>query len=401
MALLPSYLHEFHRPVWAEIDLDCVAHNIRAFQRMLPPGTQIMAVVKADAYGHGAAEVAQAALQAGAARLGVAILEEGILLRQKGLTAPIQILGVSAPGTENAVVAYNLIPTICTLASARNFAAVGQALGKTIPFHAKLDTGMGRIGLRADKLLEFSNGLQALSNLEMEGVFSHFAKADETDQTYTAQQLRAYQHCLEVLQAQGWQPRIRCLANSAAAMATPAALFDMVRLGISLYGLYPSAEVNHARVALQPVLSWKTRIAHLKTVPAGEAISYGGMFVAPRPTVVATLPLGYADGLRRRLWQTGGQVIVKGCRAPLIGRICMDMCMVDVTDAPGVAVGDEVVLIGKQGHEAITAEEMAARLETINYEITCLVGKRVPRVYFQNGKVKAVYSLLGEVRFNS
>lgn len=405
MNTLSAYLSEFHRPVWAEIDLDCVAHNIREFQKIIPENTQIMAVVKADAYGHGAREVANAALQAGAMRLAIAILEEGVVLRKKGITAPIHILGVSAPGTEKAVIGHNLIPTICTLESARNFSDIGKTLGKTIPFHLKLDTGMGRIGIRTDHLPEFLDVLKNLPNLEMEGVFSHFSKADEHDKTYTKKQLDTYKHSLNMLKEAGFHPRIRCLANSAATMEVPESLFDMVRIGISLYGLYPSDEVDRSRVNLKPVMSWKTKIAYLKTLPPGEAVSYGGMFITQRPTVVATLPLGYADGYRRRLWKTHWTVLVKGQHAPIIGRICMDMFMVDVTDIDSrsfprlressrVTVGDEVVLIGKQGSEILTADDMAKQLDTINYEITCLVGKRVPRVYLKGGNIIAVQNLL-------
>jgi alanine racemase len=406
MNKLVTYLRENHRPVWAEIDLDCVAHNIREFQRIIPKHTQIMAVVKADAYGHGAVEVATAALQAGATRLAIAIVEEGIVLRQRGITVPIHILGVSAPGTEQAVVEHDLIPTICTIESARNFSDIGKALGKTIVFHVKLDTGMGRIGIRIDQLPEFLAAIKHLPNLDMEGVFSHLSKADEHDKTYTTKQLNIYNQCLNMVKEAGFNPRIRCLANSAATMEVPEALFDAVRIGISLYGLYPSDEVEKSRVNLKPVMSWKTQIVHLKTLPPGEAVSYGGMFITQRPTVVATLPVGYADGYRRRLWKTGGNVLVKGQRTPIIGRICMDMFMVDVTDIDSrsgrllgssrVAVGDEVVLIGKQGNEMITADEMAARLDTINYEITCLVGKRVPRVYVQSGEIRSVHSVVGD-----
>jgi alanine racemase len=406
MEKLRTYLNQFHRLVWAEIDLDCVAHNIYEFQHIIPKSTQIMAVVKADAYGHGAKEVANAALQAGATRLAIAIIEEGIVLRQEGITVPIHILGVSAPGTEKAVIDHNLIPTICTIESARNFSDIGKALGKTIPFHLKLDTGMGRIGVRANQLSEFLEALKPLPNLQMEGIFSHFSKADEYDKTYTEKQLNTYTHCLNMVKEAGFKPRIRCLANSAGTMEVPESLFDMVRIGISLYGLYPSDEVDPTRVNLKPVMSWKTQIAHLKTLPPGEAVSYGGMFITQRPTVVATLPLGYADGYRRRLWKTGGNVLVKGQRVPIIGRVCMDMFMVDVTDidsrspgrlreSSGVAVGSEVILIGKQETETITADDMAKQLDTINYEITCLVGKRVPRVYLKEGKIIAVQSLLG------
>jgi alanine racemase len=329
-----------------------------------------------------------------------------MVLRQEGITAPLHILGVSAPGTEKAAVEHNLIPTICTIESAQNFSDIGKALGKTITFHLKLDTGMGRIGVRANQLPEFLEALKPLPNLEMEGVFSHFSKADEYDKTYTQKQLTTYKQCLNMIQEAGFNPRIRCLANSAGTMEVPESLFDMVRIGISLYGLYPSDEVEPTRVNLKPVMSWKTQIAHLKTLPPGEAVSYGGMFITQRPTVVATLPLGYADGYRRRLWKAGGNVLVKGQRAPIIGRVCMDMFMVDVTDidsrslsrlreSSGVVLGDEVVLIGKQGTETISADEMAKQLDTINYEITCLVGKRVPRVYLKKGKIIAVQSLLG------
>jgi alanine racemase len=406
------YLRTLHRPVWAEIDLDNVAHNIREFQRIIPPQTQIMAVVKADAYGHGAVEVAQAALQAGANRLAIAILEEGIMLRKAGISAPIHILGISAPGTEKAVVAYDLIPTIGTIESALNFSDIGKSLGKTIAFHLKLDTGMGRIGLRLDQLPGFLSLLRYLPNLEMEGVCTHFAKADEADKTYTDKQLNLYKQGLNLLKEAGFTPRIRCLANSAAAIEVPESLFDMVRIGISLYGLYPSGEVDRTRIKLKPVMSWKAKVAHVKTLPPGEAVSYGGMFITQRPTAAATIPVGYADGYRRRLWKTGGHVLIKGQRAPIIGRVCMDMFMVDVTDIDSrsfpklresaqVAVGDEVVLIGTQGEETVSADEMAAKLETINYEITCLVGKRVPRVYLQGGKIQAIHSLLGDVSFNS
>lgn len=395
MKTFTTYLTEFHRPVWAEIDLDCVAHNIREFQRIIPKSTQIMAVVKADAYGHGAVEVAKAALQAGASCLAIAFLEEGIVLRRKGITAPIQILGISAPGTEKAVIEHDLSPTICTVESARRFSELGNALGKTIRFHLKLDTGMGRIGVRPVQLAEFLEALPKLPNLEMIGVFSHFSKADEYDKTYTGKQLRRYNDCLKMIRMAGFSPTIRCLANSAGTMEIPESLFGMVRIGISLYGLYPSHEVDLSTVNLKPVMSWKTRIAHLKTLPLGEAVSYGGMFITQRPTMVATLPLGYADGYRRLLWAKDGSVLVKEQRVPIIGRICMDMFMLDVSDVNGIAVGDEVVLLGKQGNESISADDMAAKLDTINYEIACLVGKRVPRVYIKKGNIVAVESLLG------
>jgi alanine racemase len=235
----------------------------------------------------------------------------------------------------------------------------------------------------------------------LEGVFSHFAKADETDKTDTHRQVELYIQCLNCLRDAGFFPLIRCLANSAATIDLPESLFDMVRIGIALYGLYPSDEIQKTRIQLQPVLSWKTQIVHLKNLPVGETVSYGGQFITPRPTLVATIPVGYADGFRRRLWKTGGQALVQGRRVPIIGRVCMDMCMLDVTDIIDVAVGDEVVLIGTQGAETLSADEMAARLDTINYEITCLIGKRVPRVYLSGGHIVKIRGLLGAMTENS
>lgn len=386
---------QWHRPVWAEIDLDHVAHNIREFRRITPPHTQLMAIVKADGYGHGAVEVAKAALEAGAARLAIAFLEEGIVLRRKGLSAPIMILGVSSPGTEKAVIEHELTPAICTVDSAQRFSQAAAALGKKVRFHLKLDTGMGRIGLRPDQLQAFLETLHRLPGLELEGVFSHFSKADEQEKTYTQMQLHRYAECLKMIHTAGFRPTIRHLANSAGTMETPEAHFDLARIGISLYGFYPSSEVDPATVALRPVMRWKTRIAHLKRLPAGERISYGGMFTTRRPTMVATLPLGYADGFRRRLWTKNWHVLVRGQRAPIIGKICMDMCMIDVTDIAGASIGSEVVLIGSQGEHVVSADDMANALDTINYEITCLVGKRVPRIYMKQGKVVGIDSLLG------
>ncbi len=396
MTDLQEYFTTYHRPVWAEIDLDCIAHNLQEFRRILPAQTQMMAVVKADAYGHGAYQVAQMALQSGASWLGVALVEEGICLRRKGISAPILLLGISAPGTEQAVVEHDLRPMVCTLESARRFSERGQAMRTTVRFHLKLDTGMGRVGVRPDDLPALLDAIRALPNIEMEGVFTHFAKADETDKTYSHLQIRRFQECLTSIQDAGFSPRLRYLANSAGAMELPDAHADMARIGISLYGMYPSSEVDHAILRLKPALRWKTRIAHLKTLPTGEAVSYGGLFVTQRPTVVATLPVGYADGFRRRLWKQDWHVLVRGQRAPIIGRICMDMCMIDVTDIPGAAVGDDVVLLGAQGNDAILADDMAAALETINYEITCLVGKRVPRIYLRHGEIISIVSLLGE-----
>ena len=395
MTSLETYFAQYHRPVWAEIDLDCVAHNLHEFQRILKPNAELMAVVKADAYGHGALQVARTALEAGASWLAVALPEEGLLLRRQEITAPLLLLGGSAPGTENAVIANELCPNIFTIESAQRFAECAKAQGKSLPFYLKLDTGMGRIGVRPDQLLEFLEALKAFPQLELQGVFSHFSKADETDKSYSQKQIDCFQEGLRQIHEAGFQPKYRVLSNSAGTMELPDTHFDMVRIGISLYGLYPSDEVDRSTVQLKPVMQWKTRITYLKTLPPGEAVSYGGKFITQRQTKVATLPIGYADGFRRRLWTKEWQVLVRGQRAPIIGKICMDMCMLDVTDIDGVDIGDEVVLLGRQGNEMIHTDDMAAALDTINYEITCLVGKRVPRVYFKHGEMSGVESLLG------
>ncbi|PID58595.1 alanine racemase [candidate division KSB3 bacterium] len=393
---IETYFFQNHRPVWAEIDLDCVAHNLREFQRILPPSTLIMAVLKADAYGHGAVEIAQTALESGASWLAIALPEEGVLLRRQGIAAPILLLGSSPPGTEAAIIANDLCPNIFTIESAQRFAECATSHGKTLPFHLKIDTGMGRIGVRPEQLQAFLDAVKALPQLELQGVFSHFSKADERDRSYSQKQCDRFQDCLTMIHEAGFRPQYRYLCNSAAAMDPPNTTHvDMVRIGIGMYGLYPSHDVDRTIVRLKTVLQWKARITHLKELPSGEAVSYGGKFITQRRTTVATLPLGYADGFRRGLWARQWQVLVRGQRAPLIGRICMDMCMIDVTDIDGVEINDEVVLLGQQGDEMIHTDMMAAALETINYEITCLIGKRVPRVYIKQGRVISVKSLLG------
>ena len=390
-----TYFSQYHRPVWAEIDLDCIRHNIQEFQRILNPNTELMAVVKADAYGHGASQVARTALETGASWLAVALPEEGILLRRQGITAPILLLGSSAPGTEKAVLEHNLCPNIFTIDSARRFSECAKSQGKKLPFHLKLDTGMGRIGVHPERLSEFLDVLGTLPQLELQGVFSHFSRADECDKTYSQKQLGRFRDCVMLIHEAGFQPRYHYLSNSAGTMELLDTHFDMVRIGISLYGLYPSDEVDRSTIQLKPALQWKTRITHLKSLPPGEAISYGGQFITQRQTKVATLPLGYADGFRRRLWTKDWQVLIRGQRAPIIGRICMDMCMLDVSDIDDVEIGDDVVLLGRQGDEMIHIDDMAAALDTINYEITCLVGKRVPRVYRKRGEITSIESLLG------
>lgn len=366
------------RPVWAEINLDHYMHNISEIKRRCP-GARVMAVVKADAYGHGAVALSQAALQAGADRLAIAVVDEGIELRNAGFAVPIQILGGTVERQLAQVVDYDLIQTVFDLDTAGLLSAIAGEKGKRVKVHIKVDTGMGRVGFRPEDAGEAAAAIAALPNLDLEGLMTHLSTADERDKNYTLEQIERYRRTWTDIEARGIRIDIRHVANSAAIIDLPDLRFDLVRPGIMSYGLWPSDDVDHT-FDIRPVLSWKAEIIYVKEVPVGTGISYGKTFVTSRPTKVATLPLGYADGLSRRL-SNKGQVLIKGRRVPIIGRVCMDQCMVDVTEIEDVKAGDEAVLIGYQGDEHISAEEMASWIGTINYEVTCDISKRVPRYY--------------------
>lgn len=369
------------RPAWAEIDLDALAHNVREIRRIIDPRAQIMAVVKANGYGHGVEPVSRTALRNGADWLGVALLQEAILLREKGINAPVVILGYTPDEDVEEVVAHDIGQTIFTWEGALAMAAAARRLGKTAKIHIKIDTGMGRIGFPPDKeTVETVFRIAHLPGVEVEGIYTHFAAADETDKSYTEEQFGRFIWLLKQLAARGVYIRWRHCANSAALLDLQYTHLDLVRPGIVIYGLFPSAEVRHDTVRLVPVMSLKARVAFVKDVPTGASISYGRTYVAEKPKRIATIPLGYADGYSRLL-SNKGEVLIKGHRAPVVGRVCMDQLMVDVTHIPGVIQGDEVVLLGRQGDEVITAEEIAARLGTINYEIVCMISERVPRLY--------------------
>jgi len=339
----------------------------------------LAAVVKADAYGHGAAAVARAALEAGAASLAVAQPGEGLRLRQAGLQAPILILGPTPPWQARLVVEHNLTPTVNTWETAQALAAAAGALGASVPIHLKVDTGMGRYGLLPDEVLPFAQAVSTLPGLRLEGLWTHFATADEADPSYTNHQLNLFLKVWASLKEAGMDIALRHAANSAAAICHPATRLEMVRCGLAIYGLYPGDKAR-SLVDLRPAMSLKSRIARLRTLPPGSAISYGRTYITTRPTRVAFIPLGYADGLRRAL-SNRGIVLIRGQRAPIIGRICMDGCMADVSHIPEVEEGDEAVFLGKQGQAQITADEMAHLLETISYEVVTCIGPRVPRVY--------------------
>jgi len=380
--------------VWAEIDLKAIAHNVAELRRITQPEARLMAVVKADGYGHGAIEIAQCALQNGAATLGVARIEEGIRIRQAGIQTPILIFGYTLPEQVTDLLEYDLTPCVYAAASARNFSRRAASLGKKIKAHLKVDTGMGRLGqlpqnFRSDNstaiaadALEETRTIAALDGLELEGICTHFATADSKDKTDAEKQLHLFITYLKRLQQAGLNPPVRHAANSAALIDMPQSHFDMVRPGIAIYGLYPSDEVQKNKVSLKPAMALKARIIHLKKVPAGFKVSYGGTHETQRPTTIATVPVGYADGLNRQL-SNRGQMLVHGQRVPIIGRICMDLTMLDVGSIENVQVGDEAVIFGQQNNETLTVDEMAALLNTINYEIVSTITARVPRVYLE------------------
>lgn len=367
-----------YRPTWAEVNLGNVAYNVKEFRSHIPGPTRLMAVVKADAYGHGAAEIARAALAAGADWLAVALVEEGIRLRQAGLAAPILILGYLPPESLSAVIQYRLTPGITDLSTLLMMEDEARRQRRRVGVHLKVDTGMGRLGPRGADSFDLVRRVLASTHLELEGVFTHFAAADEEDKSFTSAQLDKFKRIVETIKKEKPQVIAHC-ANSAAAIELPEAYFDMVRIGISLYGLYPSQQVKRL-ITLKPAMSLHTSIAFVKEVPAGIPISYGRTFVTTRPSRIATLPLGYADGYLRTL-SGKAEFLIQGQRVPQVGRICMDYCMADITDLPEAGVGEPVIVFGSQGQEHISADELARLTGTISYEILCAVSARVPRYY--------------------
>lgn len=370
------------RPTWLEIDTDALAGNVRALRAIVGPDRQLFAVVKANAYGHGAEIIGPAALAAGADRLAVATLGEAVALRQAGVGAPILLLGYTPGYLGEELLRWELAATLYDIETARQWSAAAAGAGKQIAVHVKVDTGMHRLGLAPTDALSFLLLLAELPGLYVEGIYTHFSTADETEQSYARTQLKAFTDLLGTLSAIGQRPPIAHAANSAATLTLPDSHLDAVRSGIALYGLHPSPEVSLPD-AFQPVLSWKARIAQTKILRPGEPVSYGNTWRAPRLSIVAILPVGYADGFPRapRTWQS---VLIHGQPAPIVGRVCMDMTVVDVTALckawEVVQAGDEVVLIGRQGAATIPAEEVARRTETINYEVTSRLMARLPRI---------------------
>ena len=362
--------------------MTALTDNVQTLRRIVGPERQLFAVVKADAYGHGAEIVGPAALAAGADRLAVATLGEGIALRQAGVVAPILLLGYTPGHLGEELLRWNLAATLFDAETARYWSAAALAAGSQLAVHVKVDTGMHRLGLAVADVLGFFFQLSALPGLYVEGIYTHFSTADETDQSYARRQLRAFTDLLALLSAVGLRPHLAHAANSAAILSLPESHLDGVRAGIALYGLHPSPEVP-LPADFRPVLSWKAQIAQVKTLAYGESVSYGNTWTARRFSVVAILPVGYADGFPRAPY-TWGSVLIHGQPAPIIGRVCMDMTVVDVTAILGtgtnVLAGDVAVLIGGQEGAALSVEEVARRLGTINYEVTSRLMARLPRI---------------------
>jgi len=383
-------------PTWIEVNLYAIAQNVRNIKKLIGEKKELMAVVKGNAYGHDILEVSSVVLNNGATQLAVARLEEGIFLRKAGITVPILILGLTLKQQAELLVSYNITPTVCEYEMIEKLSESAIKEDKVVKVHLKVDTGMGRIGIFPNHILDFVKKVKALKNIEIEGIFTHFSVADEKDKTYTEEQFKKFIEVLTILEKGGIKIPVKHVGNSATLLDLPYMWLDLVRPGISVYGLYPSREVQKT-VKLIPAHSFKTRIVFLKELPAGECISYGRIYTTTkRRTKIASLPVGYADGYNRLL-SNQGEVLVRGRRFPVIGRVCMDQCMIDVTNLTQVKIGDEVVLWGRQGEEEITVEEIAEKIGTINYEIVHMPDKkRVPKLFIKDGKPWKIKTMLGE-----
>ncbi len=366
------------RPTVAEVDTSAIADNIRAIRGKVGPGIKIMPAVKADGYGHGAIETSRACLAGGADALCVACVEEALELREAGFDVPILILGCSGLDAAETIVDADISATVCDIEFAKAVSDAAAKQGKTASIHVKVDTGMGRIGVPAEAAVDFVRELTNLSAVRIDGIFTHFPTSDEADRSFTLSQISTFRKILGGLKSQRLPVPMAHTSNSGGILAFPEAAFDAVRPGIIIYGVYPSSEVVHS-IPLREAMTLKTRVAFLKTVEVGTTVSYGRTFTAKRRSKIATLPIGYADGYYRLL-SNNGEALVRGVIAPVVGRICMDQCLLDVTDAPGVEVGDEVVLYGG-GCEKLNFTHIAERIGTTPHELPCMLSKRVPRRY--------------------
>ncbi len=382
---------KYQRPTCAEIDIKALVHNLNEAKRLAGSKSQLLAVVKADAYGHGAVKVSEALVRNDVQYLGTALVEEGIELRDAGIKIPIIVLGGVFESQIPKIAEYSLTPVVYQEGFLKAIAKEAENKNKQINIHIKIDTGMGRIGVLPDEAVDFVKKAASQKNIKVEGIMTHFADADLSDKAYAEKQMAEFNSIVKRLNKEGIKIPYQHIANSAALVDFENDKFNMARPGIMLYGYAPFSTpplippllrggTGGVGLNLIPVMSLKTRILHLKKVSAGTYISYGRTFAAKRESIIATLPVGYADGYSRGL-SNKGSVIVKGKKAPIAGRVCMDMTMIDVTDIIDVEINDEAVLMGSQGGEAITADDIARLTNTISYEVLCSIGKRVPRVY--------------------
>lgn len=372
--------------VFETVDLDAVRHNMEAMRANLAEGTKIIGVVKSDGYGHGSVPVAMA-IDPYVWGYAVATVEEGVILRKHGIVKPILVLGVVPDDGYDLLIKHGITSAVFQYKRACRLSEAAQRAGKKAVIHLVVDTGMSRIGLPVtEEAADEAIKIKGLPGIEVEGMFTHFAKADEADKTATNKQMEQYQKFTDLLLERGLEIPILHCSNSAGILDLPAANFHAVRAGISIYGLYPSDQVDKQTVKLKPVMELKSVVSYIKSIVPGTAVSYGGTFVADKDMVIATIPVGYGDGYPRNL-SGKGEVLIRGQRAKILGRVCMDQFMVDVTDIEGIEEDDEAVLIGRQGENEITVEDIAETCGGFHYEILCDIGKRVPRVYIQGGVV--------------
>lgn len=379
---------------WAEVDLDAIAHNMREIRKITNKNAQIMAVVKADAYGHGFMEVSKTLLENGADRLAVAVLQEGKQLRSRGVSVPILILGASMENDIEDIINFDITPNVFSYDFAKAISYMAEKKEKVTKIHIKLDTGMSRIGYvvsdNNDEIIDEIVKISKLPYIEIEGIFSHFSTSDEYDDSYTRLQFKRFMSVTNALKERGVDIPIKHICNSAGIMMYPEMHLDMVRPGIILYGMYPSDEVDKTRLDLIPAMSLKSKITYVKEVESGRGVSYGKEYITDKTTKIATVPIGYADGYLRKAAKHG-KMIVNGVKVPIIGRICMDQCMIDVSDVHNIERGDEAIIFGREG---ITIDDLASWLETINYEVSCVIGKRIPRIYTKDGRAVKVLNYL-------
>ncbi len=377
-----------YRDTWTEISLNAIYDNTQTFKKNISKRTKLMAVVKADGYGHGAIEVSHAAIKAGADYLGVAILDEALALREAGITTPILVLGYTPPRSIEKAIDSNISLTVYSSEVLTEIISISRKLNKTTNIHLKVDTGMGRVGVTTkEALLSLALMAQDTTHVHLEGLFTHFANADSNDQTYTNQQFYTFKKFISYLEEHHIQIPIKHCCNSAATICHSNMHLDMVRVGISLYGLLPSKDINHSAFPLKQAMHFKTKVSAIKQISGGKVISYGCTYLAQKRTNIATIPVGYADGLSRLL-SNKGNVLIKNQRVPIVGRICMDQTMLDVTRIHSIDTETEVTIFGGSKEAFISIDEVAEQMGTINYEVVCLIGKRVPRVYINTTQTK-------------